>query len=351
MSQPLLTIAIPTYNRARHLSLLLEVLARELDGLWHEVELLVYDNASSDSTQEVTSAFVRQWPDTIVVRHATNMGSAPNFLACLRAAAGQYFWLMGDDDAPIQGLLPRVVQLLRQEEPDMLYLESLWSSDIAPLLGRYRISELPAQRMSRNMFARRTYVHLTFISSIVVNLQRLRSRLDLEQEAKDLGIYFVQLSWTLGALRSGERFFVVDQPCILATEGNTGGYGAIAVFGSEFPKAVGRILGTGRTARIILRGFMMRFFPDLIWLARRGRSRNAFTTERPWPAVRHQLSHSPLFWLLIAPIGMLPVPLAQPFYQSWRVFHFLDRRLRAAIRTHRRAIAVEPDSQDVTENS
>ena len=351
MSQPLLTIAIPTCNRAQHLSLLLEVLAVELDGLWHEVELLVYDNASTDDTPNVTSAFVQRWPNTLVVRHATNIGSAPNFLACLGAAAGQYFWLMGDDDAPIKGLLPRVIQLLQREEPDMLYLESLWSSDIEPLLGQYKAGELQARRMGRNAFARRTYIYLTFISSIVVNLRRLRSQSDLEQEAKDLGSYFVQLAWTLGALRSGERFLVVDQPCILATEGDTGGYGAIGVFGSEFPKAVGRVLGTGRTARIILRGFMMRFFPDLIWLARQGRSRNAFTPERPWPAVRHQLSHSPLFWLIIAPIGMLPLPLAQPFYQSWRIFHFLDRRLRGAIRTHRHAIAAEPDSQGVTENS
>ena len=47
---PLLTIGIPTYNRAKFLRRLLEQLRTELAGLDGQVEVLVSDNASTDDT-------------------------------------------------------------------------------------------------------------------------------------------------------------------------------------------------------------------------------------------------------------------------------------------------------------
>lgn len=334
MASKLLTIAIPTYNRAKHLALLLDVLERELHGMWSHVELMVFDNASTDETPDVTAAFLARCPECRVVRHTVNIGSAPNFLACIEAATSQYFWLIGDDDAPVKGLLPQLLGLLSREAPYMVYLESLWADDIAPLVPEREASASPARVMDRKAFARRTNVYLTFISSIVVDRTRLRRHVDVPAEAAQLGAHFVQLSWTLGALRSGDRFAVIDEPCILATGGNSGGYGALTTFGSEFPKVVRRMLGNSVETHVILRRTLACYLPALTWNLRKGTA-GAFVAEDPWPLLRRELGASPLFWVILMPLGRLPRLMATPFYQCWRVvnraFREFDRR--AANRT------------------
>ncbi len=74
----LLTIAVPTYNRAGCLSFLLTALQRELVGLEDRVGLIVGDNASTDATPEVTSALQAALPTATVLRHAINVGAEEN---------------------------------------------------------------------------------------------------------------------------------------------------------------------------------------------------------------------------------------------------------------------------------
>ena len=55
---PLLTIAIPTYNRAGDLGTALGHIAGQLGPLADRVEVLVSDNCSTDATAEVVAARV-----------------------------------------------------------------------------------------------------------------------------------------------------------------------------------------------------------------------------------------------------------------------------------------------------
>jgi hypothetical protein len=142
--------------------------------------------------------------------------------------------------------------------------------------------------------------------------------------AAQLGAYFVQLSWTLGALRGGERFAVIDQPCILATRGNSSGYGAVTAFGSEFPMAVRTVLGGSGEAAIILRRTLACYLPGLVWGIRNGTA-GAFDAENPWPTLQRELGRQAMYWALLVPIGRFPMALATPFYQGWRVLNRLVR--------------------------
>ena len=75
----LLTIAIPTYNRATCLRELLSVLT---DQLRHEsrVELLISDNASPDQTPAVVKDFVTRGLQVRYIRNTQNIGPDANFL-------------------------------------------------------------------------------------------------------------------------------------------------------------------------------------------------------------------------------------------------------------------------------
>jgi len=94
MARPLVTIAIPTYNRSG--GYLREALASALAQRYEPLEIVVVDNASTDAT----GAYVASVADERVryVRNATNLGVVGNFNACLEHARGAYFLLLHDDD-------------------------------------------------------------------------------------------------------------------------------------------------------------------------------------------------------------------------------------------------------------
>lgn len=91
---PRLTIAIPTYNRAiRVRERLLELLPQLTD----QVELIVFDNGSTDETPALFSgefadaqARYHRWP--------ANRGMMRNFIRCFEETEGAWLWILGDDD-------------------------------------------------------------------------------------------------------------------------------------------------------------------------------------------------------------------------------------------------------------
>lgn len=91
---PLITIAIPTYNRAS--TYLRACLEGALQQSYPNLEILVADNGSTDAT----GALVRGYDDDRVryVRHPTNIVPNDNFNFCLREARGSYFLLLLDDE-------------------------------------------------------------------------------------------------------------------------------------------------------------------------------------------------------------------------------------------------------------
>lgn len=96
----LLTIAIPTYNRAVHLERQLEWLTRARIGLEAATEVIVSDNCSTDETPAVVRRWYERWGDdhVRVNRNGRNLGAVGNVAHCIRSATGQHVWVVGDDD-------------------------------------------------------------------------------------------------------------------------------------------------------------------------------------------------------------------------------------------------------------
>jgi glycosyltransferase involved in cell wall biosynthesis len=93
-SLPLVTIAIPTYNRAgRYLP---QALTSALTQTYPNIEIIVADNCSTDHTE----TFVRGFYDFRIryFRHEKNIGANNNFNFCLQQAEGTYSLFLHDDD-------------------------------------------------------------------------------------------------------------------------------------------------------------------------------------------------------------------------------------------------------------
>lgn len=112
--RPLVTIAIPTRNRAG--SYLPGTLASALRQTYPRVQIIVSDNGSIDDT----ATLVTQISDSRLryYRHESTMRANDNFNFCLSRAAGDYFALLHDDDLMDDDFV-EVCMRAAQERPDI----------------------------------------------------------------------------------------------------------------------------------------------------------------------------------------------------------------------------------------
>ena len=110
-STPLVTIALPTFNRRRYLE---RALQSSLDQTYPRVEVIVSDNDSNDGTFEFLSGIKND--RLTILRQPTNLGMMGNWNACLEKAAGDYFLLLSDDDYLHPEALSEMMRQLGQAE-------------------------------------------------------------------------------------------------------------------------------------------------------------------------------------------------------------------------------------------
>ncbi len=115
VNNTLLTIAIPTYNRAAFLIRALNSIFIQYD---ERVEILVSDNASADNTQAIAEEFKIKYPQLKYVRNAKNIGPDANFLQCYNLATGKYVLLLGDDDLLVEKSLLSLLDFLEETKID-----------------------------------------------------------------------------------------------------------------------------------------------------------------------------------------------------------------------------------------
>lgn len=115
-NKPLLSVCIPTYNRAERLAEALNCIAPQIEEIAAdgEVELVISDNASPDATPDVVRAAQAKYPGVIrYSRNDSNIGFTGNLSRlCDELACGEYCWLIGDDDLVVEGGIIRVLKIL-----------------------------------------------------------------------------------------------------------------------------------------------------------------------------------------------------------------------------------------------
>lgn len=95
VSVPLLSICIPTFNRADILRKTLVHLLQVCDA---NVEIILADNASPDHTQDVINEFRPKFRFFKSLRHEKNLGATKNITSAVSIANGKYVYTLSDDD-------------------------------------------------------------------------------------------------------------------------------------------------------------------------------------------------------------------------------------------------------------
>lgn len=98
MTQPLLSICIPTYNRACYLWRTLNSITTQKGFLFTDfIEIIISDNCSDDATEEVCMEFVKKYPSKIsYIKRDEHVSGDENFIFVINQARGKFVKLHND---------------------------------------------------------------------------------------------------------------------------------------------------------------------------------------------------------------------------------------------------------------
>lgn len=124
--QPLLTVSIPTWNRCKLVSQLLDELIDQIhsESLQDTVRIVVSNNASTDNTRTAVLNRVDGNPFIFYSENDTNTGAKSNVLKSIELAPTPFVLFIGDDDRIRKGALKEIIGLLKEHPSAGLFLDT-----------------------------------------------------------------------------------------------------------------------------------------------------------------------------------------------------------------------------------
>ena len=171
MSDILLSICIPTYNRSGLLRQSLEQLLPQTEAE-PEVEIICSDNASSDDTAGVLREVAARASQFRILMQPQNLGTERNIIELARQARGKYLWFIPDDDFIMPDALPRIVALLRRDVDGIVCNFEMRSRDMQTLLKVRRFRNRGPEVTSRADLMARFGVELSCFGSFIQRRNR-----------------------------------------------------------------------------------------------------------------------------------------------------------------------------------
>ncbi len=304
-NRPLLTIAIPTWNRATFLRLNLVQLATQLKGHTQSVEILISDNCSTDGTQAVVNEFSQKGLQIRYTRNSENIGSDCNIAQCFNEAEGRYVMILGDDGLLVDGALSLLLALLEKNNYGVLSV------------GAYGYENDFRREQPGGGFRLREFSN---IADFVVDLGVFSTLISVNVVSKELlagvdarefcGSNLVQTQLVYrAALRAGMNA-CVKQHLVAYKRNNSGGYAFSQVFVDHFMNILDecRILGLPREAVLkIEQRLLIGYYPFYIWRQRLDGGEDLAVARKRFQT---RFAGRWAFNLFLAPIFFLPRPLA-----------------------------------------
>lgn len=204
---PLLSICIPTWNRAESLSETLDSLASILPTLPSgSVELCLSDNASTDDTPRIVQEAKSLACIVRTKRLSENVSFSSNYWSAASLASGRYTWITGDDDQFDIGGLMSLVITLSDCRDDLLFLNSSpWKEETRTL------EDQPINGIEEYL-AKLGIFHASFIGNSVFSTASLHEYLNYQAT---LASAYPQMASVFGILASSRCLFLNVRPVII----------------------------------------------------------------------------------------------------------------------------------------
>lgn len=312
-SNPILTFAIPTYNGAEYLagaieSIIKDVVFNNID----DIEILISDNCSEDGTREIAEKYQAGYPGVVrYIRNTENLGYDRNVDHAIRAAKGEYVWLIGDDDY----LSPNAASVIRAKLVGLT--EPKPGALIAPIdhydMVRGEISRAVCPATDKlcpdgNSFFRNTMWTTSSMSAVIVN-RATWEKVDLQDS---FGSQWVHLAGLIKIMK-GRPGIVLSSPTVIVRIRNPRWHGN---FGNQLWAGVGHL---DVLSRLDVEGYAPEIFAEFVRLRFASNLMDILTLKpsalgqklKVAKGLARYLKKYPAFWLIHLPALMFIPNLAQ----------------------------------------
>lgn len=216
--QPLLSICIPTWNRATFLRLSFDSFLEQMRSVnRQEIELFVSDNCSDDETQMVVKEYIQMGLPITYNRNEENIGAARNFIKCMQYASGKYIYLLGDDDILEDGALVYLLAAIRNKDYGLIHIH-----EFEKLTKELNVYVNPETFLSQISY------WITFMSGSIFR-KDVVAQID---PSRYVGTHLLQIPFYIASALSRKENLIINKSILKAglDSGNNGGYNFYEVF-------------------------------------------------------------------------------------------------------------------------
>jgi glycosyltransferase involved in cell wall biosynthesis len=199
----LLSICIPTFNRARYLDKNLEFLSQQKDV--EKVQIVISDNCSTDNTFEIVEKYNNL--NIKYYKQKKNIGFDNNLENLPLIANGKYVWFLGDDDIIAPNGIIEILRIL-SDNPDL----GLCYVNQKPYLNHDTNDLMTIKHISSNKMyidGKELFIDVTqtiqFLSAIVVNRLKMKRVIVRYKSKFSQDRHFIQI---LDVISNSKCYFV-----------------------------------------------------------------------------------------------------------------------------------------------
>lgn len=232
----MVTILLATYNGGKYLRKQLDSL---LDQTFADIQIVIRDDCSTDSTRKIISEYQKNYPNKINFINSDNpSGSAMNnFFSLMKTEGlrGDYFMLCDQDDLWLPNKIETTLNALTEIEAENPGKPVLVHTDLVVADGDLR-QIAPSFVRYQNLRPQRASLNYLLVQNNITGCTAMfnRTLLELARELPDTrGI--MMHDWWLGLIASSlGKVAFIDSPAILYRQHGGNEVGAINVFSRAY---------------------------------------------------------------------------------------------------------------------
>lgn len=242
-SSPILSICIPTFNRAPFLQQTLDsIVAQAAFRDTGDIEVVISDNCSDDNTRDVGEAFAAAFPGKVrYQRHPEPVFADKNFEAALRMGRGNYLKLHNDNLMILDGSLTELVKVytaVAVEKPVVFFTNG----------NMFAGNALEALNTLSEFVAKVSYF-CTWIGGFGMWREEFEAMPDF---GRNVHLKLVQTDVTLRLLAMGKRAIVLYGAYFAGQDiGRKSGYNIAEVFGNNYLSLMKPYVESGQLDRAV----------------------------------------------------------------------------------------------------
>jgi glycosyltransferase involved in cell wall biosynthesis len=233
-NRPLLSLCVPTYNRADRLKYFLQALCNAMSNkIEDNIEIIISDNASEDNTGDIVREYQEKGLKSTYYRNDKNVGFNKNALLLFeKYSHGEYIWIIGDDDFIDKCSLSYIVDLIEHgKSVEFIVLRYRLFNSIDTYLSFREITTKDYPALSSTFTIGRLSQALdsicdagnilgTFMSSMIYKKERIDQKylsainIDPEYRSEKIQDQFPNAYWVLLSYIHQEYVYCVNDPLI-----------------------------------------------------------------------------------------------------------------------------------------